>query len=98
MLVEELANLSGPSGSEDNVRDFNRAHAIADEIYTDNMGNLICHKKGSGKRVMVCAHMDEVALIIYLSTFLLENIRDALDKDSQIFVFRIYLNLSHSYS
>ena len=64
MLVEELANLSGPSGSEDNIRNFIREHAQADEVYTDNMGNLICHKKGSGKRVMVCAHMDEVALII----------------------------------
>ena len=64
MLVEELANLYGPSGSEDIVRNFIREHAEADEVHTDVMGNLICRKKGSGKRVMVCAHMDEVGLII----------------------------------
>ena len=37
-----------------------------------------------------------VALIIYLTTFLLENIRDALDKGSQVFIFRIYFNHSHA--
>ena len=64
MQVEKLANLYGPSGFEDNVRNYIRANVRADEIYTDNMGNLICHKKGNGKRIMVCAHMDEVALIV----------------------------------
>ena len=64
MLVKELCNLPGPSSFEDAVRDFIRERVSADEIYTDSMGNLICHKKGSGKKVMVCAHMDEVGFII----------------------------------
>ena len=64
MLVKELTSLNGPSGFEDEVRDFIRAHAICDEIFTDSMGNLICHKKGSGKKVMVSVHMDEVGFII----------------------------------
>lgn len=64
MLVKELVSLNAPSGFEDSVRDFIKEHAIADEIYTDSIGNLICHKKGSGKRIMVAAHMDEVGLII----------------------------------
>ncbi len=64
MLVKELTSLNGPSGFEDEVRDFIRAHAICDEIFTDSMGNLICHKKGNGKKVMVAAHMDEVGFII----------------------------------
>lgn len=64
MLVKELCNLSAPSGFEDAVRDFIRERVIADEVYTDSMGNLICHKKGNGKKVMVCAHMDEVGFII----------------------------------
>ncbi len=64
MLVKELCNLGGPSGFEDEVRSFIRERVSADEIYTDSIGNLICHKKGSGKKVMVSAHMDEVGLII----------------------------------
>ena len=64
MLVKELCNLPGPTSFEDTVRDFIRERAIADEIYTDSMGNLICHKKGNGKKVMVAAHMDEVGLIV----------------------------------
>lgn len=64
MLVKELVSLGAPSGFEDAVRDFIKEHADADNIYTDSMGNLICHKKGNGKKVMVSAHMDEVGFII----------------------------------
>ncbi len=64
MLVKELCNVSSPSGFEDSVRDFIKKHAVCDEIYTDTMGNLICHKKGNGKKVMVAAHMDEVGFIV----------------------------------
>lgn len=64
MLVKELTTLNAPSSFEDSVRSFIRDRVCADEIYTDSMGNLICHKKGNGKKVMVAAHMDEVGLII----------------------------------
>ena len=64
MFLKELANLGAPSGFEDSVRNFLKEHAIADEIHTDSIGNLICHKKGTGKKVMVTAHMDEVGLLI----------------------------------
>lgn len=64
MLVKELCNLCAPSGFEDEVRSFIRERAVADEIYTDTIGNLICHKKGKGRKVMVSAHMDEVGFII----------------------------------
>ena len=64
MLVKELVSLGAPSGFEDAVRDFIKEHDDADNIYTDSMGNLICHKKGNGKKVMVSAHMDEVGFII----------------------------------
>lgn len=64
MLVKELASLNAPSGFEDAVRNFIKEHACADEVYTDSIGNLICHKKGNGKKVMVAAHMDEVGLIV----------------------------------
>ncbi len=64
MLVKELVSLNAPSGFEDEVREFIKSNVTADEIYTDSIGNLICRKKGSGKKVMVCAHMDEVGFII----------------------------------
>lgn len=64
MLLKELCNLPAPSGFEDSVRDFIRERVSADEVFTDSIGNLICHKKGNGKKVMVAAHMDEVGLII----------------------------------
>lgn len=64
MLVKELLSLGAPSGFEDSVREFIKENAVADEIYTDSIGNLICHKKGKGKKIMLSAHMDEVGLII----------------------------------
>ncbi len=64
MLLKELVSLAGPSGFEDEVREFIKKHASCDEMYTDTMGNLICHKKGNGKKIMVAAHMDEVGFII----------------------------------
>lgn len=64
MLVKELVSLNAPSGYEDEVRDFIKSKITADEIYIDSIGNLICRKKGNGKKVMVCAHMDEVGFII----------------------------------
>jgi endoglucanase len=67
--VKTLCYLSGVSGCEDEVRDYilERVMPHASEIVTDSMGNLLVFKKGSagaGSKVMLCAHMDEVGLII----------------------------------
>ncbi len=64
MLLRELCSMAAPSGFEDDVRDFIKKNAICDELFTDSIGNLICRKKGNGKKVMICAHMDEVGFII----------------------------------
>ena len=56
VLVKELCNLRAPSGFEDAVRDYIRERVITDEVYTDSMGNLICHKKGNGKKLMFASH------------------------------------------
>lgn len=69
-LVTELCNINGVSSDEARVREF-----IMDRIQnypgismkTDDLGNLIVEKKGEKtpkSKVMVCAHMDEVGLII----------------------------------
>lgn len=65
-LLDKLTSLSGPSGFEGDVRSFIKAEVkpYVDEIFVDRMGNIIVHKKGSGKRVIIDAHMDEVGFII----------------------------------
>lgn len=65
--LETLCNLSGPSGNEGPVRRYIREYAkqYADETWVDRMGNLYVHKKGSGPKVMVAAHMDEVGMLIW---------------------------------
>lgn len=67
--VKNLCALSGVSGWEDEVRDYilDKAMAYADEIETDAIGNLLVFKKGAKtpkEPVMICAHMDEVGVII----------------------------------
>ena len=68
-LLKTLCALPGPSGEEDAVRSFIRSQAepYADEIRTDPMGNLLVFRKGEkrlAKPVMLCAHMDEVGVIV----------------------------------
>ncbi|HWQ58883.1 MAG TPA: M42 family peptidase, partial [Clostridia bacterium] len=64
--LEELTNIYGVSGDEGRVRKYLKGKL--DEMglahQTDTMGNLIVHKEGKGRRVMVCAHMDEVGMIV----------------------------------
>ena len=69
MYLKELTSLSGAPGFEDSVRDFvfDKIKNECDEIYCDSIGNLIAVNrcgKADAKKVMVCAHMDEVALIV----------------------------------
>ena len=67
--AKELCALSGVGGWEDEVRDYiaQCAAPYADEMRVDAMGNLIVFKRGkkaTGKKLMLCAHMDEVGLIV----------------------------------
>lgn len=66
MILEKLCNASGPSGYEGEVRNMIKETVknYADEIITDRMGNIIAHKKGEGKKVILDAHMDQVGFII----------------------------------
>ena len=64
-LLKILASEYGPSGREEKIRDtiIKYAKDITEDIKTDVLGNLIVHKKGNGKKVMVAAHMDEIGVI-----------------------------------
>jgi len=68
MLLKRLSELNGTSGAEGLVRDFLRQQIepVVDTILVDKIGNLIATKNGrlSGPKVMLSAHMDEVALMI----------------------------------
>ena len=76
MLLSELTALRGASGCEDEVRAALRAEAeriLGDEgrVFTDTIGNLFaCRpaREPGKKRVMLCAHMDEVGFIIRIAT------------------------------
>ena len=68
MLIEKLCNARGVSGDEGEIRRIIKSEIepYADSITTDMLGNLIAFKRGkdSPKKVMICAHMDEVGFII----------------------------------
>lgn len=65
-LLKSLCQAFGPSGDEGGVRDVIRdaMAPFSDEIRTDTMGNLICRRKGTGKRLMLTAPMDSAGLMI----------------------------------
>jgi endoglucanase len=66
-LLKELCLLGGASGREDAVRGF-IIPRLGDASYTaDALGNLIVDVKGRKRaknRVMLCAHMDEVGVMV----------------------------------
>lgn len=66
MLLELLSNAKAPSSYEGEVRNLikDEIKNYVDEIKIDRMGNIIAHKKGTGKRVIVDVNMDEVGFII----------------------------------
>ena len=65
-LLKILTQAAGPSGNEERIRDviINEVKPYADDIVTDPLGNLIVHKKGPGKKLMLDAHMDEIGIIV----------------------------------
>lgn len=67
-ILKTLTQLPGISGREEAVRSYLQELLVphADEIRTDALGNLICFKKGtSNKNLLLCAHMDEVGLMVH---------------------------------
>lgn len=67
--LKTLCALPGVSGCEDAVREHILAAAMnhVDDVATDAMGNLMLYKKGKKtgtNPLMLCAHMDEVGLMV----------------------------------
>lgn len=68
-LLKKLTEANGVSGDEGQVRDIIKEEILpyVDKVYIDGIGNLIAYKKGTSdnaKKLMLCAHMDEVGFII----------------------------------
>jgi len=67
-MIKTLVEAFGPSGRESVVSALlaDLVRPFVDEVRSDNMGNLIAYKKGSGGglRVMLAAHMDEIGLVV----------------------------------
>jgi endoglucanase len=68
-LVKKLCALHGVTGHEAAVREYivKAAETFSDNISVDKMGNLLIYRAGSkpnAKTVMLCAHMDEVGLLV----------------------------------
>ena len=66
-LLRVIHETPGAPGHEQRIREvvMNEVKPLVDELYCDNMGNVYAVKKGkNAKKVMVAAHMDEIAFIV----------------------------------
>lgn len=62
----KMLNISSVSGNEENLSQLIKDNITqyVDEIIHDNLGNMICIKKGTGKKIMLTANMDECGIIV----------------------------------
>ncbi len=65
-LLKKLVTAYGPASNEEIIRDIiiNEVKNHVDEYKVDSLGNLIAHKKGNGKKIMISAHMDQIGLMV----------------------------------
>lgn len=64
-LIKKLTDSFGVSANEEEIREtiVEEIKDKVDEINIDPLGNLIAVKKGSGKKIMLTAHMDEIGVM-----------------------------------
>lgn len=72
-LLRRLSETAGAPGREERIRSIviERLKPICDEISTDNLGNVIALKRGSGgkkakprQKLMISGHMDEISFLV----------------------------------
>src|SRR6056297_1575587 len=65
-LFKEMCEVIGVSSGEEKIRELieNDIKDYVDEIRVDALGNLIAHKKGKGKKIMLAGHMDQIGFMV----------------------------------
>lgn len=65
-MLARLTQTFGPSGRETGIAELisDYARLYASAIETDSLGNLIVRKHGSGPKIMIACHMDEVGIMV----------------------------------
>ena len=65
-LLKKIIDAAGVSGYETEIAGIMKAELkkTCDELTTDPLGNIIARKGKAGKKIMVCAHMDEIGLMV----------------------------------
>src|SRR6056297_558674 len=65
-LFKEMCGIVGVSSGEEKIRELIEEDIkdYVDEIKVDTLGNLIAHKKGKGKKIMLAGHMDQIGFIV----------------------------------
>jgi putative aminopeptidase FrvX len=64
-LLRELSEASGVPGQESAIRDIvTRELSPMAELSTDAMGSITARMGGSGPKVMIAAHMDEIGFVV----------------------------------
>lgn len=65
-LLSMLTQCYGPSGREEKISQLitSQIKDFCDDIHTDALGNLVAKAGKGGKKIIVCAHMDEIGVVI----------------------------------
>ena len=65
-LVKTLTELPGPVGHEDAVQDWLAGHwgGFAEEVRRTRVGNVLARVGGSGRRLAIMGHADEICLMV----------------------------------
>ncbi|NLW20739.1 MAG: M42 family metallopeptidase [Clostridiales bacterium] len=65
-FLRDITAIRGLSGDEGPVADFvaDAFRPYCDEVWVDQMHNVIARKKGGGPKVMFAAHLDEIGLMV----------------------------------
>ncbi|SEH62616.1 endoglucanase [Xylanibacter ruminicola] len=65
-ILHKMLLTASPSGSEEQITALfaEQLRPFVDEVTTDVNGNCIAHKQGTGPKVMIMAHADEIGLMI----------------------------------
>lgn len=65
-LLKNICAVKGASGEEGAIAEFiiNEIKGLVDDCTIDPLGNVIAHKKGTGKKMMLAGHMDQIGMMV----------------------------------